>query len=382
MTGCISDKPGQGDLPYIDVRKSYPEKEILLTDIADVSYVHLSTSDDDYLYNGWIHNIGENTIFIYNPMFGTSLFFTKDGNPKSHFNRSGQGPEEHRKSVEMIYDEAADEVFAYRLFYNVIQVYSSTGMFKRKITLPQGMMITQLIVFDDHSLFFFDNTYTLRELRVRLTGQELSEDCVLPFYRISKTDGKVLDCVELPCTRPFIGINYEGRWQVAGRFKFPIKCSAGALLWNAEADTIFLYTGDKSLTPVFCQIPRTTSLNPMEYLDFYLDRGQYQFITVSILRDGELSHPRKYYMRNKKTGEVVHPKLLLPDYKGKELYVGTPNPYPFGEAYYEKGCIFELDLYELKEADRENRLSGKLKELVATLNEDEDNNVFVLVDFK
>ena len=37
---------------------------------------------------------------------------------------------------------------------------------------------------------------------------------------------------------------------------------------------------------------------------------------------------------------------------------------------------------ELKEAYRENRLSGKLKELVAILNELEDNNVFVLVEFK
>jgi hypothetical protein len=243
-------------------------------------------------------------------------------------------------------------------------------------------MITQLIVFDDRSLFFFDNTVSARELRARLTGQDLSEDCVLPFYRISKTDGKVLDYVELPCAHPLIGINYQGRWQPTDRFKFPIKCPEGALLWNAEADTIFLYTGDKSLSPVFCQTPSTTSLNPMAYLDFYLDRGQYQFITAGILRDGELSHPRKYYMRNKKTGEVVHPKLLLPDYKGKEFFIGSSNPYPYGKAYYENGYYFELDLYELKEAYRENRLSGKLKELVATLNEDEDNEVFMLVDFR
>jgi hypothetical protein len=43
--------------------------------------------------------------------------------------------------------------------------------------------------------------------------------------------------------------------------------------------------------------------------------------------------------------------------------------------YYEKGYHLELDLMELKEAYRENKLSGKLKELVATFNENEDNNV-------
>ena len=50
--------------------------------------------------------------------------------------------------------------------------------------------------------------------------------------------------------------------------------------------------------------------------------------------------------------------------------------------YYEKRYHFELDIIELKEAYRENKLSGKLKELAATLNEEEDNNVYIFVDFK
>ena len=43
-------------------------------------------------------------------------------------------------------------------------------------------------------------------------------------------------------------------------------------------------------------------------------------------------------------------------------------------------CI--LNWIELKRAYRENKLSGKLNELVADLNEDEDNNVFMFVHFK
>ena len=48
----------------------------------------------------------------------------------------------------------------------------------------------------------------------------------------------------------------------------------------------------------------------------------------------------------------------------------------------ENGYVVELSLFELKQAYKENRLSGKLKELVATLDEDKDNNVFMLLDFK
>ena len=81
-------------------------------------------------------------------------------------------------------------------------------------------------------------------------------------------------------------------------------------------------------------------------------------------------------MRDKETEEVIHPKILLPDYKGKEF---TIRP---SMRIYENEFAFELDLIELKQAYRENKLSGKLKELVATLNEDTDNNVFMLVEFK
>jgi len=39
-------------------------------------------------------------------------------------------------------------------------------------------------------------------------------------------------------------------------------------------------------------------------------------------------------------------------------------------------------LVELMQAYKENRLSGKLKELAASLNEENDNNVIMFVNFK
>ena len=52
--GCSSEKQPKDDLPFIDSRKNYPEKEIILTDIADVTYLHLSTDNDEYLFQGGI----------------------------------------------------------------------------------------------------------------------------------------------------------------------------------------------------------------------------------------------------------------------------------------------------------------------------------------
>ena len=65
------------------------------------------------------------------------------------------------------------------------------------------------------------------------------------------------------------------------------------------------------------------------------------------------------------------------NYPEKEFFIGPSN----FRKIFENGFYFELDLLELKQAYTENRLSGKLKELVATL-KDDDNNVFMMVKFK
>jgi len=67
----------------------------------------------------------------------------------------------------------------------------------------------------------------------------------------------------------------------------------------------------------------------------------------------------------------------LPEYKGKDFYIKI---YGYGHIFT-NGVRFYLNVLELKQACRENRLSGKLKELAVTL-KDDDNDVIVMVQFK
>jgi hypothetical protein len=381
ITCCSSGKNPTDDLVCIDISKNFPEKEIILTDIADVEYLYLSSDDDDYLYSGTITYITKNTVVVYCRTSGNILFFSKDGKPKSRFNRKGQGPEDYINAMAVIYDEATDDVFVNRM--RDILVYSSAGVYKRKITLPQGTVVDGRIVsFDENSLFLYDlGKESNREIRV-LSGEEnfVEEDNVTSFYRISKTDGEVLDYVEIPYVPIFLGIYVDGQ-RISSRYKrFLVKCPEGAFLCSLETDTIFLYRHDKSLTPVLYKTPSLTSTNPIKHLNNCLDRGQYQFIEVCTVQAGD-EYPGVFpvtnYMRNKNTGEICCPKFLLPDYKGKEFIISPSNGF-----LYDSGVYFELDIFELKQAYHDNKLSGMLKELVATLNEDEDNNVFALFEFK
>ena len=404
VTSCSSNKQQEGGLPVIDVSKNYPEKEILLTDIADVTCLYLNSDDEDYLYRGSVNYITDNTIVVVDRSSGSILLFSKDGTPKSRFNHKGQGPEEYIRVIgfqgEIVYNEKADEVFVKDR--SKIQVYSSSGEYKRTITLPPDIRYTnEIIDFDDHSLFFCDTSIEGEIIATLSAGGDLSaKNYVLPFYRISKTTGEVLDYIELQGTDLFLGAYYEGRYTggmkvfMLGDRKYTEKCPEGILLFNAHTDTVFLYHGDKSLTPYLSKTPLVASLNPKEYLYHCLDRGQYQFTQVKIMHEGvyPVFYPSEYYMRNKKTGEIVRQKLLLPDYKDKEFIMDPSRTYAPDEVvsdeivsdgmFYDGGYCFELGLYDLKEAYRAGKLSGQLKDLVATLDEDRDNNVFMLVEFK
>ena len=302
--------------------------------------------------------------------------------PKSRFNRKGNGPGEYRNIYRVFYDEEADDLFVLSVPpSDVMHVYSSSGRHKREIPLPKGAIIMNGIVsFDDHSFLCHDEGNGAKRAEANPTDLS-SKDYFESFYLISKADGTVLDYVELPVAPIFLGIYRNGTRVWPMNRNRLIKSKEGVLLCNPENDTVFLYRQDKSLIPVLHKTPLIPSTNPMTYLNNYVDGGLYQFTEVFTLLPGDdyiANFPVKYYMRNKITGEVVHPKLLLPDYKGKEFII-RPSV-AARTCDFENGVVFELDLIELKEAYAENRLSGKLKELVATLKED-DNNIFMMVRF-
>ena len=387
MAGCGRSKQSTEELAFIDVRKNYPEKETCLTDFAEVTYLYLNSDDDDYLYKGRIHCITENTVVVCDDVSGSVLFFSRDGMPKSRFNHKGQGPGEYTFVQRLFYDETTDDVFIIGSMRDRILVFSSSGTHKRTVFFPQGTLFgNDIVSFDDSSFLFYDSQPTLNRA---LSGyQNISEsDWRSCYYRISKVDGAVLDYFELPMPPIVLGINYDTGGEILGnivpvRYKnYILKNREGALVGNPESDTVFLYRKDEPMLPVIRRIPSLASTDPMIYMNNCVDAGSYQFMEIFTLRMEGVTPgiiPVKHYMRDKKTGEIFRQKIILPDYKGKEFLI---SPSRTGRDY-KSGPYIEFDLIELKEAYHTNQLSGKLKELVATLNEDEDNNVFMLVHFK
>ena len=377
---CSLEKKKNGFLACIDIRKNYTEKEIIITDFADVTYIHLSTDCDDYLYKGRIENVTNNTLVVYDNSSFSILFFTKDGTPKSRFNRCGQGPEEYFGATRILYDEELDDVFVCNDIINYIQVYSSTGEYKRKITLPEYAKVSSLVSFDNQSFFVFSEDFH-DFLNIRYYKHDFP---YTTYYRISKTNGEILDSLKLACNEIRLDIetkDKEGKtafWRLL--YYRLVKGTDGFFLCNPETDTVFLYKRDKSLTPVFYKIPSLRNQVPKVIIPNIVDASRYQFFEVATLVNDDYNNQKRFHFRDKETGEIFRQKIISPDYIGKEFFICASGlRCGLGE---KNGYVFELGLFELKQAYNENRLDGKLKELVATLDEYKDNNVFMFVEFK
>jgi len=381
FSGCSSIEQSTEDLPVIDLRKNYPEKEIVLSDIAKVTYVHLSTSNDEYLYDGTIKYLSANTIIVADESSGSVLFFTKDGIPKSRFNHYGAGPREYASGAgwsmkkyvgPILYDEKKDEVFIRPSFKNILQVYSLNGKYLRTIDYPSVNMeffYTSEIDFFDSKSFIMHNADS--------------------FLLFSRANGKILEYVEMPnnevnLIHSVYGVRPNGRQiKMVSRGLRMVRTTDG-FNFCLPGDTVYYFDKNKKLTPVLYTTPSANDFDPKIIIDNFWDVGKYQFMRIHSIHYSnyienypDRTYPDKYYVRDKTTGEVFCQKIVIPDYKGKELFFSA---YPL-EVFQENMIHIELDLMELKDAYRANRLRGKLKELVSTLNENEDNNVFMIIEF-
>jgi len=378
---CSRNNPSIDGLPVIDVTKNYPVKEIALTDIADITYVHLDTKRDEFLYKGDIVYVTENTFVVKDASTNSILFFSKDGAPKSCFNHYGIGPQDYWGiGNPIVYDEATDEVFIQ--IRSKIQVYSSKGDYKRSLPFPYGVL-HQMDSFDDQSLIVYDigrRFYKEHPKTPEENMDYLTHTIDSSFFLVSKVDGQVTDYIQMTLSHIQLSLKTQSGGLIGSILTEIVKHAAGFLLCNPETDTVFLYTKKKELIPLICKTPPVGNMDPKMILNNCIDSEQYQFMEVQTMSYEKIGRKdyNKYYIRDKKTGEIFQQKIVLPDYKGKRIII-SPDLNNF---FHENGTCFQLDLTELKLADREKRLSGKLKELVDTLNEFEDNNVFMFVKFK
>jgi len=375
MSGCTPNRQSGNDSDdhiIVDVTQRYPEKELILQDFMDVEYIVLETNDD-FLTQGVVLSVGKEIIVVGNRIRNGDIFiFDRKGKALRKFNRMGQGPEEYTGIELMALDEENNEMFINDggVSSRKILVYDLYGNFKRSFINREGYRYGGIYMYDRDNLIFED-------IRVYLEGQKKADY----FFIVSKQDGSVVKEIKISFKqeKPPRLMHIEGNNVniISPRYYPIIPHRSHWILTSPSSDTIFRYLPDHTMTPFIVRTPSIQSMDPEVFLFPGILTDRYYFME---------SVKKEYDFRNR-TG--LPSKNLMYDRQEKTLYECTVYNDDYNERTVnmstrtlndEIACWEILEAYQLVEAYGEGKLKGRLKEIAAELDE-EDNPVIMLVKF-
>ena len=373
MVRCGVGDNQSDDFITVDVTKSYPKKELILQDFMDVEYIPLETNDE-FITQGMVMDVGKEIILIRNARDGNIFIFDRNGKCIRKFNRMGQGGEEYIMTINVILDEDNAEIFVNDGPSSKINVYDLYGNFKRRIRYKEGALVDNIYNYDKDNLICQDNFSTSPD--VDLKNHRNS------FFLISKQDGSIRD-IEIPFIKKISKILTYQNEQGLIFTSFPRNSlitpfQNNWLLTEPSSDTVFMYLSDHTMTPFIIRTPSVQSMDPETFLFPGVLTDHYYF----------MESVKKEYNFQTQTG--FQGKKLMYDTQEKTIYEYTVNNNDYRErtenmsmrsinneiAFYDR-----LEAFQLVEAYEKGQLKGRLKEIAAGLDE-EDNPVIMIVKYK
>lgn len=356
------------------------EKEFLLEDIADVSYVFFKMDKDGAVFRGRPLHITQNTVVMFDFPTGDFHLFDLRGNLVSCFNHKGMGPDDYMSVISAFVDERKDELYVVEK--NKIKIYSKTGTFIRTLNLPKDAWVYEAVDYDDSSILLVDNYERATGTYADLANTD-ADTYMEPFVRISKEDGRVIEYITVPkdfsvdMTAPFqVG---ERTMKIGGPLYRIVSNKDGFLLSNPEIDTLFLFSREEKLSPIWVHNPSVKDMETKNYLNAYVEAGGYQFfekVTLKVEKTPPL--PSVALLFESKTNTFFRQKVMMKDFEGEIIPITPEIIQRTRNAYV--GHVM-LSLPKLKEALEAGRLSGRLKEIVSASSE-EGNDILMLLHFK
>jgi len=371
------NKTGIGGLVEIDVSQKFPLKELYLQDIAQVEYIPLETNKNTLMRSSArIAHVSDNYIVATNAGDGDVFVFDGKGKSKFSFNHKGQGGTHYNQLYSIAFDERAKEIFIFdRASANPkFLVYAEDGEFKRTLASPSNFLPRDVYDFDDETLLVYDD-YGLSQNRYSNK----------PYLFISKKDGSIVDTLDihLPVrvsNRHFFEVEVDGQkgmtsislWITNNR-----SYGENFLISDWSSDTIYKLTPQKELQPMIFRKPSIEKSDPKIIISNELVTDKFIFLGKGVL-DFDMAKrantfPTMSLMYDFETGQINEYKLINKDYESLNVV--------FDPAITSENTgVRKLDVARLFEEDEAGKVKGELKELLKTLDE-EDNPILMKVKF-
>ena len=351
----------------IDTQKSYPKIQLNIKDIADIEYIKLET-DTNCIVNSRPMVYSENYLVLLRTDNGEIAFFDHQGKFQHKFSHRGNGPHEYLYVTNLRLDEERKEIYIHDSFKGKIFVYDLEGNFIREYP-------THLIRF-----LYTWNSNEFIAYNVNMDSNNTSEK---PYYTlVSKENGSIKNQIDLPYT--FIRAHDlsvkiktpEGTLVYTDMHLPMVKCFDGYVLNELASDTIYKLSPDNNLDVFMVRTPSVSSTDNPIYVQYGGETNEYLFLRfVSINKEDERNmFPSSYLVYNKNDKNISEYELVNEDYSDMELKIESDL---FNGDFYGYG-LRRLHTDELLDALKKNKLSGNLKKIAMTLDEDDNDIIMVL----
>ena len=368
-------KKEQG-LVTLDITKDYPEKKIVLQDLADVKYIPLETKKNALLTNStaMLGYVSDSLIVAFT-LEKEIVLFNGDGSVRSSFSHAGQGSKEYQNIIGMAVDPKAQEIFIvdYLLRYRM-QVYSFTGQYKRTLPIPFKMILDGLQDFSADCLLACD-----QKVRQGISNR------AKPYMLLSKKTGEIVKELDIHFTKRLsrsiskpLGENQT--ISAALGYDPIVRCEDSYVIGDLSADTIYTYTPQGVLSPMLVRTPPVLSMEtPKVLLPDYRAGTYYYFYLVAFEFDFETrtGYPDKYMVYDYAVGKTYVCKLVNRDCEEQEIQLGDGG---VTNKAWNTAC-YTIPSSMLIEQSEAGKVYGPLKEIAAGRTDD-DNPVQAIVRFK
>ena len=357
--------PQQEDVIFVfDTSGSYPEKQIALMDVCDISYIPI---DDAEVVSGRPRVVTDERIIFVN-RDGDFLIFDREGHFLNRFNHRGGGPGEYPYVGKVIYDLASDHLIV--THDNRILTYTTMGDFVRGYTL------------DPHCFIWDIKDYTPEVLLIN-NSQSLSS----AYLMIEKETGRMLDSISLTVDSPvlpYVQVESDGmRFSYSPAYYNLVKGSDDHfLLNNISADTFYVLDRNSNRKPYLVRQPSVQGQSDPIFVNAWIETGYGYFLsTVERKFDPESKDGfnQDYYVIEKGSQEIFRARMVHNEIEDYEIRL---DPGLLERSANASWGVISLPAEELVEARDEGRIqSPRLAEIVREMAED-DNPVLMLLHFK
>ncbi|GHT10471.1 hypothetical protein FACS189426_10730 [Bacteroidia bacterium] len=370
----ITESRGQrqavnNDIIKVDVTKKYSSKKtLILQDFMDVEYIPLETNDN-FLNQGVVLDIGKKIILVKNKTQDGDIFVYDriTGKALRKINRRGQGPEEYTLPHEITLDEDNGEMFVNDTPGKKILVYDLYGKFKRNLKHGESWF-SGIFNYDRNHLICYD---------------QFNEE--IAFVLLSKQDGSITQKIKIPFNNKkslahSIKVGEIFNTVTPDPYRTIIPFKGNWMLLELSSDTVYSFLPNYSLRPFIVRTPSVQSMNPEVFLLLKLISDRYYFMeTIKNVFDFDTNkgYPKTFLMYDKQEKAFFGYTVYNGDYSiKKEIYMNKLRP-----VNQEIESCQPLEAYQLVESYKKGELKGKLKEIAAKLDE-EDNPVIMLIKHK